>query len=195
VRKAQERGAGSAGAKGTLPRSCALVFCLLAACSKAGPDRIQQVAQAADSADQLMIHMSTNLTNEGVRTGYLEADSAFVYENAGHTDLKKIRVTFYTPSGVATSVLTADGGWYRMRTGEMEARGNVVLVRTDGARLTTSVLKYDQSKNQVTTDQPYVADQGDRHFTGTGFVSDPTFSNVVSQGVKGTGGHFTLPGQ
>jgi LPS export ABC transporter protein LptC len=175
--------------------SLALGLALVAACSKAGPDRIQQAAQAADSADQLMIHMSTNLTTEGVRSGYLEADSAFVYENSGHTDLKKIKVTFYTPSGVQTSVLTANGGWYRMRTGEMEARGNVVIVRTDGARLTTSIIKYDQSKNQVTTDQPYTTDQGDKHFTGTGFVSDPSFENVISRGVRGTAGHFTLPGQ
>lgn len=173
-----------------------LVPVFLAACGKVGPDRIQQVAQAADSADQLLISMSTILTNEGVRTGFLEADSAFVYENAGHTDLKKVKVTFYTPSGVQTSVLTAASGWYRMRTGEMEARGNVVIVRaSDGARLTTSIIKYDQSKNQVTTDQPYTTDQGDKHFTGTGFVSDPAFSNVVSQGVRGTAGHFTLPGQ
>ncbi len=180
----------------TLPLSHALVLLLaFAACSKAGPDRIEQVAQAADTADQLMIRMNFNLTNEGVRSAYVEAESAFVYENSGHTDLKKVKVTFFTPSGVQTSILTADSGWYRMRSGAMEGRGNVVIVRTDGARLTTSLIKYDQSKNQVTTDQPYVADQGDRHFTGTGFVSDPTFSNVVSQGVKGTGGHFTLPGQ
>jgi LPS export ABC transporter protein LptC len=169
---------------------------ILAACGKVGPDRIQRVAQAADSADQLMIRMRTNLTNEGVRTGYLEADSAFVYENAGHTDLKNIRVTFYTPSGVATSVLTAEAGWYRMITKEMEARGNVVVVRTDGARLTTSILKYDQSKNQVSTDQPYTwYEPPDRHLAATGFISDPTFSNITTQALHGTAGHFTLPGQ
>jgi LPS export ABC transporter protein LptC len=173
---------------------CALV--VLAACSKAGPDRIGQVAQAADSADQLMISMSTNLTAEGVRTGHLEADSAFVYENSGHTDLKKIKVTFFTPSGVQTSILTSDAGWYRMRSGEMEARGNVVVVRTDGARLTTSILRYDQSKNQVSTDRPYTwYEPPDRHLAGTGFISDPTFSNITTQALHGTAGHFTLPGQ
>jgi LPS export ABC transporter protein LptC len=168
----------------------------LAACGKMGPDRAAQVQQAADSADQLMIGMSTNLTAEGVRTGFLQADTAFVYENSGHTDLKKIKVTFYTPSGVQTSVLTADVGWYRMRTGEMEARGNVVVVRTDGARLTTSILKYDQSKNQVSTDQPYTWDAPpDTHLRATGFVSDPTFSNITTQALHGTAGHFKLPGQ
>lgn len=175
----------------------ALLACMaLVACAKAGPDRADQVQQAADSADQLMIGMSTNLTAEGVRTGHLEADTAFVYENSGHTDLKKIKVTFYTPSGVQTSILTSDAGWYRMRTGEMEARGNVVVVRADGARLTTSILKYDQSKNQVSTDQPYTwYEPPDRHLAATGFISDPTFSNITTQALHGTAGHFTLPGQ
>jgi LPS export ABC transporter protein LptC len=171
------------------------VLALAAACSKAGPDRVAQVAQAADTADQLMIGVRTNLTAEGVRTAYLEADSAFVYENSGHTDLKKVKVTFYSPTGVEQSVLTSDSGWYRMRTGEMEARGNVVVVRTDGARLLTSILRYDQSKNEVSTDQPYTYELADRHVQGNGFVSDPSFSNITTQGVHGTAGHFTLPGQ
>jgi LPS export ABC transporter protein LptC len=185
MRAAWER--GSVGAVG---------LCIaLAACSKAGPDRIEQVAQAADSADQLMIGMSTNLTAEGVRTGHLEADSAFVYESSGHTDLKNIKVTFYTPSGVQTSVLTALAGWYRMRSGEMEARGNVVLVRTDGARLTTSVLTYDQSKNQVRTDQPYVYTVGEKHAAGSGFECDPSFTVCKSNSVRGSAGPVSLPGQ
>ena len=175
---------------------CALLACIaLAACGKLGPDRVGQVQQAADSADQVMGGVRTNLTAEGVRTGYLEADTAFVYENSGHTDLKKIRVTFYTPSGVQTSVLTADAGWYRFRTGEMEARGNVVVVRTDGARLLTSALKYDQSKNEVSTTEPYTYDKGDTHGQGNGFVSDPSFSNVITNRLRGSGGSFRLPGQ
>ncbi len=165
------------------------------ACGRGGNERAAQTVAAADSADQLIAGLKTHLTNEGIQTAYLEADSAFVYETRGHTDLKKIRVTFYTDNGVRMSVLTADSGWYRNRTSEMEARGNVVITRTDGARLSTSTLRYDQAKNQVSTTDPYVADQGDRHFHGTGFVSDPAFTNVTSQGVKGTAGRMTLPGQ
>jgi len=177
-------------------RALLLLVPVLVACgSGMGTDRRSQLLSAADSADQIMDNLKTHLTNEGVQTAYLEADSAYVYENRGHTDLKKIRVTFYTPQGVRQSILIADGGWYRMRTGEMEARGNVVITRTDGARLSTSVLTYDQSKNQVSTTEPYTYDRGDQHGRGVGFTSDPAFSNIVTQRLRGAGGSFALPGQ
>jgi LPS export ABC transporter protein LptC len=173
-----------------------LLACIaLAACGKVGPDRADQVQQAADSADQLMIGVKFHLTNEGVNNAYLEADTAFEYDNSGHTDLKKVKVTFYTPTGVQTSVLTADSGWYRFRTQEMMARGNVVVVKTDGSRLFTSALRYDQSKNEVSTSEHYTFIKGDTHGQGDGFVSDPTFSNIITNRLRGSGGSFRLPGQ
>jgi LPS export ABC transporter protein LptC len=173
--------------------ACA-VLAVTSACDKAGSDR-GRVQQVSDSADQLMVGVRTNLTASGVRTAYLEADTAFVYENAGHTELKHIKVTFYTATGVETSHLTGDEGSYRFRTGEMEARGNVLVIRNDGARLMTSLLRYDQAKNEVSTDQPYTTDRGDQHGAGVGFTSDPTFTNITTNRLKGTGGGFTLPGQ
>lgn len=165
------------------------------ACSGTGQGAAVAVEEAADSADQLMINLTSYLTNQGVRQAYLEADTAYVYEARGQTELKSIRVTFYTINGVQTSVLTAREGTYMLRTGEMEARRDVVVVRTDGARLTTSVLRYDQARNQVSSDRPYVYDAPDRHVEGESFVSDPSFSNITTQRPRGTGGRFTLPGQ
>ena len=167
----------------------------LSACSPDGPDRVAEVQELADSADQMLIDMRTVMTNLGVRQANLRADTAFLYENSGRTDLKKVEVTFFSTTGIQTSVLTADTGLYFIRTGLMEAHGNVVVVRSDGARLTTSFLKYDQAKNEVSTDQPYTFIERDRQATGQGFVSDPTFSNIRTQRLRGTGGGFTLPGQ
>jgi LPS export ABC transporter protein LptC len=173
-----------------------LFFCtLLIACTGAESRTVAEVEQAADSADQLMINLSTVLTDQGVRQAHLEADTAFVYETAGFTELRAIRVTFFTTTGVETSVLTAREGTYNFRTGSMEARGNVVVVRTDGARLTTSVLRFDPSRNEVSTDRPYTYDAPDRHVEGDGFTSDPAFSNIVTQRPRGSAGRFTLPGQ
>ena len=182
-----------------LPACRLAVLCLtFAACkgTNGGPDRVSQVEEAADSADQMLLNMKTVITAGGVRQANLEADSAFVYENSGRADLKKIKVTFFTTTGVQTSVLIADAGIYHIRTGEMEAHGNVDVTRTsDGARLKTSVLRYNQSKNEVSTDQPYTFDEGQRHGAGTGFTSDPSFTNIHTQRLRGTGGGFSLPGQ
>jgi len=166
-----------------------------AACRDSGRDAVAAVQEAADSADQLMIGLTQYMTNQGVRQAFLQADSGFIYENSGHIELKKIRVTFFAQTGAQTSVLTGREGTYNMRTGQMEARGDVLVVMTDGARLTTSVLRYDQSKNEVSTDQHYVYESTDRHVDGEGFTSDPAFTNIRTQGVRGRAGRFTLPGQ
>lgn len=165
------------------------------ACRDAGRDAVAEVQEAADSADQLMIGLTQYMTNQGVRQAFLQADSGFIYENSGRIELKKIRVTFFAQTGAETSVLTGREGTYNMRTGQMEARGDVLVVMTNGARLTTSLLRYDQSKNEVSTDQHYVYEAPDRHIVGDAFVSDPSFDNIVTQRPRGTAGRFTLPGQ
>lgn len=163
-----------------------------AACNGDERSGVAAVEQAADSADQLMVNLTTYLTNQGVRQAYLEADTGFIYETRGMTELRRLRLTFYTQNGVQTSVLTADSGTYQMRTGAMEARGNVVVIRTDGARLTTSVLRYDQTRNEVSTDRPFTFDSAERHLEGDGFTSDPGFTNIVTTRPRGAAGRFNL---
>lgn len=166
-----------------------------AACGGSGADPIAEAFQRADSADQLMIGLRQQMTKEGVRQAYLEADTAFSYETRGHIDLLDIRVTFYASTGEQTSVLTALAGDYNMRTNLMEARGDVVVVRTDGSRLTTSHLIYDQPRNEVRTDSAYTYTTADRQVRGDGFVSDPSFQNIQSRNLRGRAGGFTLPNQ
>ena len=156
------------------------------------------MAGIADSADQVMFGVVTKLTNLGVKQADLEADTAYLYENSGRTELRHVKLTFFSPTGVQQSVLTADSGTYMLRQQQMEARGNVVVVRTDGSRLTTSLLRYDQAKNEVSTDKHYATDDAQHnHLEGDGFTSDPTFTNVLTHRAKGgtRGGGFTLPGQ
>ncbi len=172
----------------------ALAVWVLAACSKPKADPLEQVQQA-DSADQILFGMKLYLTNNGIAQAYLEGDTAFYYENTGRQVLKHVLVTFFGRSGDTTSVLTSREGFYWARTNIMEAVGNVVVVRKDGARLTTSELWYDQGKNEVHTDSAYTFDSADRHGTGDGFVSDPTFTTIQSRSVRGRAGHFVLPGQ
>jgi LPS export ABC transporter protein LptC len=174
---------------------CASVPAVLPGCGQEAVPRATQSGAASDSADHVMDGMRLTITSAGVRQANLEADTALVYENSGRTCLRKARLTFFTTLGVQQSTLTADSGWYDVRFGNMEARGNVVVVRADGARLTTTVLLYEPQKNQVSTDQPYTYTEGERRVQGTGFVSDPSFQNITTQAVRGTGGRYTLPGQ
>lgn len=168
----------------------------LAACGRAPkPDAAAQVEAAADTADQLMIGLTQYITENGVRKAYLEADTAFLYENAGRADLKKVKVTFFGPVGDTSSVVTGKFGFYDWRTGKMETREDVLVLLSNGGRLTTSVLRYDQAKNEVSTDQHYVYVAPEQRMEGDGFVTDPALSRFRTQRPKGRAGSITLPGQ
>jgi lipopolysaccharide export system protein LptC len=81
-----------------------------------------------------------------------------------------------------------------MRTNQMSARSDVVVVRTvDDARLRTDFLEYDPAKNEVRTDRPYVADKGAQHIEGVGFTCDPAFVNCSTHGARGPVGQLVMP--
>lgn len=135
---------------------------------------------AADSADQVFFGLEHNLTLDGVLRANVRADTAYFYQTTQRAELKGVEVTFYSPAGTETSRLTSREGSYDWRTGNMEARGNVVAVTPDGRRLTTSILRYDRAANRITGPAPFVFDAPDRHLEGESFTSDPDFRNVVT---------------
>ncbi len=151
--------------------------------------------QAADTADQVLFGMVHVVTMDGVVRAKVRADTAFFYGATQRAELRRVTVTFYDLTGVESSTLTADEGTYHWRTGDMEGRRDVLVVTTDGRRLTTDVLRFHQARNEVTSDRPFVFDGPDRHVEGEGFTSDPSFKNVVARKPRGTGGQFTLPDQ
>lgn len=150
---------------------------------------------AADSADQVLLNMSHYLTDGGIERAHVLADTAYFYSPAQVAELRGVHITFYDQRGAQTSTLTAREGTYHWRTGDMEARGNVVVVRIDGATLRTEVIRYSQVRNQVSSDRDFVFDEPTRHILGTGFTSDPDFKVVTATHVTGQGGKFTLPNQ
>ena len=150
---------------------------------------------APDSADQVLLGMSHYVTNAGIQRAHVRADTAYLYSPAQTSELRNVHITFYDPRGAETSTLTSREGTYHWRGGDMEARGNVVVVRTDGATLRTEVIRYSQARNQVSSDKPFVFDEPTRHIKGQGFTADPAFKIVTANRVTGEGGKFTLPNQ
>lgn len=187
------RGAPRARALGGAVTLAALAALAATAC-ETGVKPTATIA-AADSADQVLLSMSHYVTDNGIQRSHVRADTAYFYSASQTAELRNVHITFYDPRGAQTSTLTAREGTYRWRTGDMEARGNVVVVRIDGATLRTEVLRYSQVRNQVSSDRPFVFDEPTRHIQGEGFTSDPDFKVVTAIRPKGTGGQFTLPNQ
>jgi LPS export ABC transporter protein LptC len=171
-----------------------VLFLSPVACKTGTPVTATQAA--LDSADQVLIGMSHFVTDAGVLRARVRADTAFFYSGPQRAELRNVHVTFYDVAGKPTSTLTSKEGTHFWRSGDMEARGNVVVVRDkDGGTMRTDVMNYNQARNEVSSDKAFVFDAPDRHIEGRGFTSDPEFRNVTAKGPTGRGGQFLLPNQ
>jgi LPS export ABC transporter protein LptC len=169
----------------------------LGACEESGA-RPTTTIQAPDSADQVLEGFSHYVTNDGIRRSRVQADTAYFYEGTQVTNLVNVKVTFYDLKGAESSTLTSKTGLYRWQDGSMEANGKVVVVSPDGRRLATERLRYDNARNQISTDRRFTFDRGAEHLEGNSFRSDPDFRNVVTDQPRGggpAGNGMLLPGQ
>jgi LPS export ABC transporter protein LptC len=165
---------------------------LLAAALACGPDDLPPTTVAADSADMVYFGVRHHVTDEGVRRATIEADSAYFFDGPQLIEMLSPTVTFYSPEGVETSTLTAREGTYRWRSGNMEARGNVVAVTPDGRRLETSLLEYQRSSNEIVGTAPFVFTTPEQRIEGNGFRADPDFQNVVASQPRGNVGRVEI---
>lgn len=150
-----------------------------AACPAKNKPAMQRATKSAlpDSAEQMGFGVRTFLTDRGVNKGELLADTAFTYEDGTRLELRRVNLTFFTSQGLKDGTMTSKTASYNSRLSRIEARGDVVVIRDDGKRLTTQQLVYDQVRNQFYTDSAFVLNEPKRSLTGIGFESDPRLSN------------------
>lgn len=124
-------------------------------------------------ADQIIVNPNQIITADGIRQAVLRADTAFVYEDSAFVEFRAVELTLFERDGAEAAHLTADTGELETRTEAMVARGDVVLVTTEGGRrIETEELHYDPRQRRIWSDVPTVIiDAGDR-LEGTGFTAD-----------------------
>jgi len=164
---------------------------LAAACQETG--RPMTEATVADSADQVLFGVRHYVTRDGVVQALVLADTAFVFDARQIAELRGVRTTFYSSTGVEHSVLTSREATYEGSTGDMQARGHVVVVASDGRRLETEVLRYTRAAGKISSEVPFVFEEPGRRMAGRSFISDPDFQNLEAQGVRGAAGRVTIP--
>jgi LPS export ABC transporter protein LptC len=150
------------------------------------------VRATADSADQIGYGVTHVLSADGVRRMRLVADSVYAYLGPQRHQLFGIQVTFYAPDGRETSTLTAVEGTYEWRTGNMEARGDVVAVSPDGRRLETSILQYDRATDRILGPAPFRWRTPEQDVEGDAFTSDPDLRNVQTTRARGALGRVEI---
>jgi LPS export ABC transporter protein LptC len=167
----------------------------LGACQQASTPPVAKGRVVPDSADQVMFGVRFFMTDGGLRRAELLADTAYFYDENTRAEMQKVNTTFYKNSGEKDAVLTAKSGTYNVRLGNMEARGNVVVVSTDGRKLETPHLRYDPNRNEIASDSAFVINEaGGRVTEGIGFIGDPDLNNVrVLRSTKSRGNPLTIP--
>ena len=181
-------------------RAARFVVCVglmtVAACGQKGavPPTLAQ-GSLADSAEQVMLNVRTLLTTRGVQRGELFADSAYVFDNSTRFELRKVRATFNTTSGVKDGTMAGDRGRYNTSQQVLEGFGHVVVTNNAGRKLSSSHLRYNQAANEISSDSAFTMVEPGRTLSGIGFKSDPQLTNVlVLKAPSGKGG-FTIPAQ
>lgn len=167
----------------------------LAACRDTAPPPVMKASVVPDSADQVMYGVKFFLTDGGVRRAEMVADTMFMYDESTRAELRVVHTTFYKVSGEKDAVLTSKSGSYNVRLGSMEARGDVVVVSTDGRKIQTPHLRYDPSRNEIASDSAFVINEPNGRVTeGIGFIGDPDLNNVrVLKSTRSRGSQITLP--
>jgi len=152
-------------------------------------------ASLADSAEQVMQNVHYVLTSGGVQRGELFADSAYIFDDNTRYILKNPRTTFNTAEGVKNGTMKADRGRYNLRQQILEGFGDVVITSTEGRRLTSPYVKYNQAINEVSSDTSFTMVEPGRTLSGIGFKADPQLQHVQVLRNPSGRGSFTLPGQ
>ena len=167
---------------------------VLAACKETSTATVSKVATTADSADQVMFKMRTILTDRGVQRAELQADTGYFFDENTRAELRIVTTTFFNKDGASDGVLTARRGTYNMRANVMEARENVVIIGADGRKLTSPMVRFEQFRNLIVSDSPFVLLEGERRLEGIGFESDPQMLSVkIKKLSRGTGASIMLP--
>jgi len=157
----------------------AIVLSGMSACKSGTTPPVAARDPLADSADQVFYHAKSRVTDHGVMKSELHADTGYFFDDNTRIEMRVDTTYFFTVTGAPNAVLTSREGTYNTRTGNMEARGDVIVTGVDGRRLTTEQLRYAQAQNQISSDSPFVlTDTAHRHTTGVGFTSDPDMNNV-----------------
>ncbi len=169
---------------------------LLLACHSGKTPPLAVRNALADSADQVLYHTKSVLTDNGVMKAEVHADTGYLFDDNTRVEMRVVQTVFFTATGARNAVLTSREGTYNTRTNNMEARGDVVVVSEDGRHLTTQELRYGQTRNEIMSDSAFVLTDSTQKMTGIGFVSDPNMNNVrCLKKCAGSAGMVTLPGE
>ena len=118
------------------------------------------------------------VSDSGHITAIILAGYIQVFESDQKTHMSQgVRVRFFNPQGIQTSVLTSDEGNVDEVTNNLEARKNVVVVSSDSSRMTTEQLFWDNQRQLIYTPEYVQIKTVKEKMQGHGFESDQSLKH------------------
>jgi LPS export ABC transporter protein LptC len=131
---------------------------------------IQEMKQAAETADLSLEEIHYVETKGDKKEWELRAKSGQHFRQDDYTTLQDLTVTFYAEEGRIVT-LTGNEGSMKGRK-EIEVRGDVVITSSDGYRVTTDSLRYEEEKRRISTEDPIRLEGEGFLVKGVGVVVD-----------------------
>jgi LPS export ABC transporter protein LptC len=132
-----------------------------------------QEAERVEMPDQVILEFSTTETFGGDKSWKLLADKAEVFDKKGYSKVTGVKILFYGPDGDVTSVLTSERGRMTEKTRDLQAFGGVLLESSEGAKVETESLRWDNRNERIWSSEFVKVTNGNKVLTGYGFDSDP----------------------
>ncbi len=146
----------------------------------------ETIAPSQSVPDQETWASTIIITRDGHKVAKVWAGYIAYFKDKEQTFLKdSIHVDFYDAEGNHNSVLTAREGIVYNTTNNLEARGNVVVVSDSGVVLQTEVLRWDNKKSKIISDEPVVFTTATDTIVGDAFISDPDLKNYEIRNPRG----------
>src|SRR6266566_4212609 len=142
---------------------------------RAGVPRALPTEPAASNADYRLKQVHLQEQGRDGSRWQLDAEYSETFEEQNKTTMKKVTVKVDQPSkGDQASrswTVTGDEGDLNQETKDVELRGNVVLISSDGLRLETERLRWDADAQRAWTAEPVTIYRPGTVVRGTGFES------------------------
>lgn len=140
-------------------------------------------------ADFLMLGMDNQVTADGVRTGMVVSDTAYVYEDSSEVHMVGVDMTLFHEDGRQRAHITAQRGRLNQRTERMVGRGNVVVRLAQGGEIIrTEELHYDPQRDEIWSDSATVIEHVGGVTSGSCFRSDLQLQNRRLCDIRGAAG-------
>ena len=164
---------------------------LLSACTDSAPRMVVDPELEAIEANSISFGFRANMTREGVRQFFVEADTALFFQDSTVVYLHgHVKLTAYNEElGTEKAIVTSDRGRLETDTNELLAEGNAVLfIQVDGRRIESYELRYTPETDNIRSDSAVVMYDGDDIIEGTSFTSDLNFERVDIRNARTRGG-------